>query len=398
MRRALLVIVPLLLATSASGCWIFLEPDPGCDWFDDCGGSFCDDGDSCGDGGGVWGGGGGSGVVGTVCVPGSTRYCDTPTYCSWGEQVCNDAGDGWSSCSESSPPAGCGGYGYDQDCCMDAGACCQDWYDLDGDGDWLDSVGACEEVHLCTVDSECPAGYCLVGADGTSVCRPSIGCADDGDCAAMGPGFGCDDRGLCAPEESPCPSGGCGCSSDADCGEGLLCVSSRCAQPDSVCFFDFECGEGAACLDNECHALCTDSCPAGQACEGGLCLEPEGGLHGCVYDEDCACPGLACVNATCVPVCAADEDCGEREVCSSGACQPDPAPTRECAADADCAADMACRRGLCRLPCAADVNCHGEMSVCGPDGLCLHPAEVAPSCVRAADCGEGLSCLGNVCR
>jgi hypothetical protein len=82
----------------------------------------------------------------TVCIPGSRRYCDTVSYCSWGEQVCNGAGDGWGECYETSPAPGCVGYSYDQNCCMTSGSCCQDWMDYDGDGQWDDSVGACEDV------------------------------------------------------------------------------------------------------------------------------------------------------------------------------------------------------------------------------------------------------------
>jgi hypothetical protein len=82
----------------------------------------------------------------TVCIPGSTRYCDTAAYCSWGEQRCNDMGDGWGECYETSPAAGCSGYMYDQNCCMTAGVCCQDFGDWDGDYQYDDSVGACEDV------------------------------------------------------------------------------------------------------------------------------------------------------------------------------------------------------------------------------------------------------------
>lgn len=82
----------------------------------------------------------------TVCIPGARRYCDTPTYCSWGEQICNSMGDGWGDCYETSAPSGCSGFSYDQDCCMRMGGCCQDWSDYDGDGDWNDTVGACEDV------------------------------------------------------------------------------------------------------------------------------------------------------------------------------------------------------------------------------------------------------------
>ncbi len=78
-----------------------------------------------------------------ICVPGSIRYCDTPTYCAWGEQICNDRGDGWGACYETTPPVGCAGYYYDPSCCAEVGACCQDFYDSDRDGDTNDSLGNC---------------------------------------------------------------------------------------------------------------------------------------------------------------------------------------------------------------------------------------------------------------
>jgi hypothetical protein len=82
----------------------------------------------------------------TVCIPGSMRYCDTPTYCSWGVQYCRDDGDGWGECLEGSPPPGCSGWGFELDCCMSVGACCQDYFDYDGDGDYNDNIGACEDA------------------------------------------------------------------------------------------------------------------------------------------------------------------------------------------------------------------------------------------------------------
>ena len=89
-------------------------------------------------------------VLCVVCVPGSMRYCDTPTYCSWGQQACNADGAGWGACFEVSAPAGCAGGStqYSTRCCIDAGYCCQDFFDTDGDGDSYDSVGSCRGV-LC---------------------------------------------------------------------------------------------------------------------------------------------------------------------------------------------------------------------------------------------------------
>lgn len=396
MKRALLIATPLFVALFVAGCPFFLE------WEDDCGDWGCSDSDDCNApdpcsgvdcGGSDWT----SPPTGTTCVPGSTRYCDTPTYCSWGEQRCNDQGTGWGPCYESSAPPGCGGWSYDEDCCIDSGSCCQDWYDFDGDGDTNDSVGTCEEVRVCDEHSDCPDGYCAMGEDGAGTCLDTGECDEDEDCEAFGPGLACDDRGLCAPEEAPCPSGECGCETDDQCDEGMICIASLCTDADTVCLFDFECGEGARCLDNECHASCEGGCPAGQVCAASVCVDSIAGDGACVFNEDCN-DGFLCINATCFRACEDDGECDSGEACRAGACRPDTSPVHSCGEGlGECAADMICHRGTCRLPCMADVNCTGELSVCGEDGFCLHPNELAPQCIRAADCPEGISCLSNRC-
>jgi hypothetical protein len=96
------------------------------------------------------------------CVPGAVRYCDGPTYCQWGVQYCRDDGMGWTSCDETgSGPPGCPGMAFNTQCCIDEGSCCQDFHDVDMDGDRQESVGACEET-LCA-RCECDEGmtrYC----------------------------------------------------------------------------------------------------------------------------------------------------------------------------------------------------------------------------------------------
>lgn len=72
------------------------------------------------------------------CVPGTSRYCDEPNYCSWGKQDClpNAKGGGsWGPCKEVPVPQGCEppivvpGFPvpnmYDEDCCKKLGLCCQ---------------------------------------------------------------------------------------------------------------------------------------------------------------------------------------------------------------------------------------------------------------------------------
>ncbi len=81
-----------------------------------------------------------------TCTPGAWRYCDEEQFCAWGTQTCGPD-KRWGSCKETqSRPNGCGGENfYDEDCCVDAGACCQAMHLLTP----LDySVGTCQPVSV----------------------------------------------------------------------------------------------------------------------------------------------------------------------------------------------------------------------------------------------------------
>lgn len=91
------------------------------------------------------------GPPGCMCIPGAYRYCDTPTYCQWGIQYCNADGMSWGRCTEITPPLLCrlvsSWYSAEGEaCCMASGFCCQDYWDLDFDGNRNDSVGDCTDI------------------------------------------------------------------------------------------------------------------------------------------------------------------------------------------------------------------------------------------------------------
>ncbi len=85
-----------------------------------------------------------------ACVPGSSRVCFI-TYCkSWGVQTCAADGLSFGVCEESEPPSQCAGTAEGdkaspalEQCCIDSGNCCQDLFDLNGDGNTSDQVGSC---------------------------------------------------------------------------------------------------------------------------------------------------------------------------------------------------------------------------------------------------------------
>jgi hypothetical protein len=88
-----------------------------------------------------------------VCVPGSVRVCQN-SFCSfWGEQECAADGQGFGNCREAVPPTECAATARKfedskqlEQCCLDNGYCCLDEYDLDGDGNRREMLGACEDV------------------------------------------------------------------------------------------------------------------------------------------------------------------------------------------------------------------------------------------------------------
>jgi hypothetical protein len=85
-----------------------------------------------------------------VCVPGSTRVC-FKTYCTrWGTQTCAADGLSFGFCQERSAPSQCASIANQdktspalEQCCIDSGYCCQDLFDLNGDGNYGDLVGSC---------------------------------------------------------------------------------------------------------------------------------------------------------------------------------------------------------------------------------------------------------------
>jgi len=77
------------------------------------------------------------------CTAGSFRWCDDPTYCHWGKQMCGSDGR-WGTCVETTDrPSGCSGTLYSTSCCISAGECCQNYPTDDT------SVGDCSTTVTC---------------------------------------------------------------------------------------------------------------------------------------------------------------------------------------------------------------------------------------------------------
>ncbi|NRA35467.1 MAG: hypothetical protein HRU17_19230 [Polyangiaceae bacterium] len=88
-----------------------------------------------------------------ACLPGSERICFV-SFCSyWAVQTCAADGRAFGACRETHVPQVCESISLEhhdspelEQCCIDAGYCCRDTFDLDGDGDRAEVLGDCDEV------------------------------------------------------------------------------------------------------------------------------------------------------------------------------------------------------------------------------------------------------------
>jgi Cys-rich repeat protein len=162
--------------------------------------------------------------------------------------------------------------------------------------------------------------------------------------------------------ESDSKSGSCEVSSDCDaftvCREGA-CVVVECTVA-GQCNLEETCAQApegiSACTPLECDPVQPDSCPEGELCAAGICVEP------CLNQTDCP-AGQTCQNSVCVP--------GS----SSEPCQGDACLGKPCTSDAACDT-MRCISGQC-LPegscltsfnCEAGFICDTATKTCVPEG------------------------------
>lgn len=159
------------------------------------------------------------------CVPGTTRYCDTPISCMWGQQSCSPQGH-WQACKETKAiPAKCKGAGniYDPACCVREGLCCQNFGLLPGDPNR--SVGKCEGTLtcrkcLCSTSSGGSRGLGGFDVDGECCTPGSTRICDLAEVWALEdkvakPGWGrsiCDDGGHFGPCEATAAAAPTGCN------------------------------------------------------------------------------------------------------------------------------------------------------------------------------------------
>ncbi len=194
------------------------------------------------------------------------------------------------------------------------------------------------------------------------------------------------------------------CTTDRDCGPGLLCVVSDqpfrvCLLPQEVaCTYNTDCPPNLLCAANGgCHPQCLTQrdCVAGQLCAQGACALPAqvsdagnlivpptvdaGTTTQCAYSSECS-GSLVCKSGQCLPECKSDRDCRASELCVL--------PEGRCDVRAGPAIDAGSGSGR---QCLLNSDCPKE-EVCGLDGRCRY------QCVEARDCPPGDCCYAHTCR
>lgn len=297
----------------------------------------------------------------------------------------------------------------DADCDVATGEACTD-PDADGStncncGCDL-NVGACDDLDPtpgtqsttpCPCDDECGGG--TGGGAG--------GCTTDAQC---GNGMVCTAAGTCIPD------GGTGCTTDAECGNGMVCTAAGTCIPDggTGCTTDADCGGGMLCAaDGSCipdGGGCANDgdCGLNEICQAGMCM-PAGG--GCTSDLDCF-PGESCLGGNCIPDqtgCASNLDCAAGENCVGGNCIPGGGNTCVDACQnvyVNCGAGFSDQNGnpMTQDDCvtACDQGGFGGAEACIATMACTQEAldacfGGAPGCTTDADCGGGQTCVNGAC-
>ena len=337
------------------------------------------------------------GPVDSLCDdanPCTADVCDRVGGCSNANVAdgtdCVDPGGANGACTAGVCSSGCTS---DADC-DDAFACTTNTCDADTgicDAPARDDA-ACDDGNPCTVDA-----CAVTGCNNTPA-------ADDAACTTAGGAMG-----LCA-------SGACvtGCTTDAECDDGVSCTSDSCDVSIGACVNvpeDSACDDGVDCTSDVCSAAtgCVAT-PVNAACDDGIGCTSDtcDASAGCIATPgDLACDdGVTCT----VDVCSETSDCSQTpadalcddgngcttNVCAStGGCG-----TTDVGAGAPCtnaggSAGLCDGAGACEVGCATDAECddgnacNGSEVCDGTDGTCTPGTPLS--------CDDGVACTEDSC-
>ena len=189
---------------------------------------------------------------------------------------------------------------------------------------------------------------------------------------------------LASPEPERCDGVDNNCDGTTDegdmlCPTGTVCEFGACVPVcvENGCFENQTCTAAGACVDNACLSM---TCPAGQRCTNGACVDACQGIR-------CPVPSV-CRLGGCVVPCEG-VICDTGQVCENGRCQV-ACMCRACLDGYACSPNGTCQPGDCvGLNCAPGQVC--ESSITQPTGgsaHCIDPC-VGAVCPHAQHCESG---------
>ena len=218
----------------------------------------------------------------------------------------------------------------------------------------------------CTADADCEAGAVCVVDTGECVKTPSLG---EGTCKSCGSDENsCGEGQVCVGITANATNKYClkQCTSNATCPSGWLCGTD---------------GSGPACVPGlyQCSGCMETGCPDGEYCLGekGVCAKPVGVCGTCTVDGQCG-PGKRCIGKTgskkCVPECP-DGNCKNGGICSSNGA----------AAKCDCSGT-----GYAGDACQTDIDeCAQKPAPCDANATCTNAAGSYTCKCNAGYAGDG---------
>jgi hypothetical protein len=215
----------------------------------------------------------------------------------------------------------------------------------------------------CSSNADCGGGMICTTIGCCPGCHSDADCASDSQCVAGSPNF-------CAPKTASNPPPGV-------VGQPAPNPIAHPTNQNPTCLADADCLKGNVCVVGKCTATCTaTSCGAGNSCVNGRCYAPGGGVTGCgltaiiVCNSDAQCGnGRACSGGQCKGVCTGAAQCGIGQECINGLCgDPGRPAIAACVYDNDCGTAFRCLNAACHPLCATDAQCPTN-NVCD-NGVC----------------------------
>lgn len=189
------------------------------------------------------------------------------------------------------------------------------------------------------------------------------------------------------------------CDADADCEAfGLKCDPLRgCLS----CVFDWHCADGQRCTDDGCKvpSQCSSDTDCADQAKAPHCDPVLSECVGCRFESDCP-ASSHCVERSCTSytACVNSRDCADGTVCDR-----DKGECVECLTNGDCSAGVASEAGViegkevcvaahCVPVCASDKDCLDR------NQLCHHEKGYCADCVEQEDCPSVYYCSEDLCR